>query len=172
MKKIIIICALVLSCSPLAARHSLGAHEHGIIRLGIAIDKNVADIDLEGPAESFLGFEHLPKTASELKIFNDAKNLWERKVTDLISFDKKLDCKISEATFKQIIEKQKAKKEQGIHSEIEASAKITCFGSITGTSASTSLLKHFKNIKKLTLEILGDDAKRIEITRSIEFFKI
>ena len=36
--------------------HGLGAHEHGSIKVGIAIEGSSAEIDIDGPAESFLGF--------------------------------------------------------------------------------------------------------------------
>jgi hypothetical protein len=42
-----------------------GAHEHGIARLGLAVDGTRVTIDLELPAESVFGFEHAPRSAQE-----------------------------------------------------------------------------------------------------------
>lgn len=168
MSRILITITLLLSFSAVCGEHSLVAHEHGSIKLGMAIEKNIIEIDLDGPSEAFINFEHLPKTEKEKNIFNHAKNLWEKKIFDLISFDKKLNCKISEASFKQIIDE----KEAGAHSDIEAKAKISCTGNLAGTEVQVSLKKHFKNIKKLVAEILSTDTKSVEITKPVQSFKI
>jgi hypothetical protein len=40
--------------------HSLNAHEHGAIKLNIVIDGKDIEFEIDGPSESFLGFEHSP----------------------------------------------------------------------------------------------------------------
>ena len=42
-----------------------GAHEHGIARLGLAVDGTRLTVDLELPAESVFGFERAPRSAQE-----------------------------------------------------------------------------------------------------------
>ena len=183
MKTLFFILTLVTSLHIIAAEKSLGAHEHGSIKLGMAIERNVADIDLDGPTESFISFEYIPKTAKEKKIFTDVKNLWEKKILELVTFDKKLNCKISEASFKQVIDEKETaeeqakikdpkKKESGVHSDIEAKAKITCLSDLAGSEVQVSLKKQFKNIKKITVDIISGETKSIEITKSVQSFKI
>lgn len=183
MKASLIALTLLTASQVFSHEHALGAHEHGTIKLGMAVEKNVADIDLDGPTESFISFEYLPKTAKEKKIFNDAKDLWEKKVLTLVSFDKKLGCKITESSFKQVIDeketaeeqakiKDSKKKAEGVHSDIEAKAKITCNGDIAGTDVQISLRKQFKNIKKLTVEVISGETKSVEITKPVQSFKI
>jgi hypothetical protein len=48
-----------------AERREAGRHEHGTGELRVAIDGNDVEIELEGPASNFLGFEHQPATAAE-----------------------------------------------------------------------------------------------------------
>ncbi|MGZ3789621.1 MAG: ZrgA family zinc uptake protein [Bacteriovorax sp.] len=183
MKTTIITFALLTSSQIFAHEHALGAHEHGTIKLGMAVEKNIVDIDLDGPTESFISFEYLPKTEKEKKIFNDVKKLWEKKILELVSFDKKLNCKITEASFKQIIDEKETaeaqakikdanKKEEGVHSDVEAKAKITCAGNLAGTNVQVSLKKQFKNIKKLTVEVISSETKSVEITKPVQSFKI
>lgn len=173
MKKLLITLMLFISWAANSGEHSLAAHEHGSIKLGMAIEKNIIDIDLDGPSEAFISFEYLPKTEREKKVFNDVKNLWEKNLFELISFDKKLNCRILEATLTQVIDqKESGKKESGTHSEIEAKAKISCAGNLAGTEVQVSLKKHFKNIKRLVAEILGTDTKSVEITKPVQSFKI
>jgi hypothetical protein len=183
MKIYFITCILLASTQAYSIEHSLAAHEHGAIKLGIAVAKNIVDIDLDGPTESFISFEYLPKTAEEKRIFNNAKDVWEKKVLELIHFENKLNCKITESTFKQVIDEKETaeeqkkikdpkKKEQGVHSDIEAKAKITCNGNIAGSVLQVSLKKQFKNIKKLTVDVISNETKSIEITAAVQSFKI
>ncbi|NOT79970.1 MAG: DUF2796 domain-containing protein [Bacteriovoracaceae bacterium] len=160
--------------------HSLGSHEHGSIQVGIAIEGSSAEIDIDGPAESFLGFEYAPKTSKEKKIFKDFQTKWTQNLESMIAFDKQLNCKVTEASFEQEVEKEEVesktkaneKKESGVHSDIEAKAKITCAKNISGSMLTISLKKVFKNIKKLTVEVVGADTKKVEITQAVQSFKI
>ena len=183
MKTPFILSVLLATSLASASEHSLGAHEHGTLKLGMAVEKNSVDIDLDGPTESFISFEYLPKTEKEKKVFNNVKNLWEKHFLELVTFDKKLNCKISEANFKQIIDQKETaeaqamikdakKKEEGVHSDIEAKAKISCSGDIAGTNVQISLKKQFKNIKKLTVEVISNETKSVEITKPVQSFKI
>ena len=183
MKTAFLTITLLTSFQIIATEKSLGAHEHGSIKLGMAVEKNIVDIDLDGPTESFISFEYLPKTTKEKKTFNDVKNLWEKKVLELVTFDKKLNCKITESSFKQVIDEKETaeeqakikdpkKKEAGVHSDIEAKAKITCSSDLAGTDVQISLKKNFKNIKKLVVELISNETKSIEITKAVQSFKI
>jgi len=48
-----------------AETRSAGKHEHGLGTLDIAIDGNDMAIDLAGPADNFIGFEHRPSTPEQ-----------------------------------------------------------------------------------------------------------
>lgn len=161
MKKIILVIFGAISISTHAGEHALGAHVHGVLKLEMAVEKNVADIDIDGPAESFIGFEHAPKSDKEKKLLNDTKVLWEKNIFELVAFDKKLNCKITQSTLNQVME-------EGSHSDIEAKAKITCVGNLAGSEVQIFLRKKFKNIKKLNVELLSTETKTIEITKAVQ----
>ena len=166
-----------------AGEHALGAHEHGAIKIGLAIDKNIVEIDIDGPAESFLGFEYLPKTAKEKKLLSDLKIQWTKKIETYFAFDKKLNCVTNTASFEQVIDEKETaeaqaklktgdKKESGVHSDIEAKAKLTCAQNLSGTNLTISLRKSFKNIKKLSAEILSNETKSVEIVKDIQVVQL
>ncbi|MDO9182132.1 MAG: DUF2796 domain-containing protein [Bacteriovorax sp.] len=166
-----------------AGEHALAAHEHGSIKVGMAIEKNIVEIDIDGPAESFLGFEYIPKSAREKKLLSDLEIKWTKNLESMIAFDKKLNCKVSEASFKQIIDeaetkeaqakiKDSNKKEAGVHSDIEAKARLVCTANLNGSNVTISLKKVFKNMKKLSIDILGTETKSVEITTSVQTIKI
>ena len=183
MKSSIILFVIIFCSVVYSGEKSLGAHEHGAVKLGIGIENNSAEVDLDGPTESFIDFEYLPKTEKEKKIFSDVKNLWEREFLSLIHFDNQLKCKMLEAKFTQVIDQKETaeaqkkikdpkKKEAGVHSDIEAHAKIQCAQSLSGTKVQISLKKQFKNIKKLNVDIVGTETKSIQVQSLIETIQL
>lgn len=167
MKASFVIIGVVMSVYAInteSSEKSLHAHEHGAIKVGMAIDNKTVEIDIDGPAESFLGFEYLPKTAKEKKIFSDLQAQWTKNLDSFIAFDKKLNCKVIEANFMQVSE--------GIHSDIEATAKLSCDQNLSGSDVVVSLRKVFKHIKKLSVEIISNETKTVEISKPIQTFKI
>ena len=145
----------------------LGSHEHGAIKLEIAVEGKTIDIDIEGPAESFIGFEYTPKTEKEKKAFSDAQSLWTQDLlTKLFILDQNLGCTVTETSFKQEVEEKKSKKQTGIHSDIEAEAKITCSMELKGLPMTVAVKKHFPKIKKLTIDLIGSETKSINAKAS------
>jgi hypothetical protein len=186
VKKIsFVLASLILSTATIAADHgkSLGAHVHGAIKLGMAVEGKVIDLDLDGPAESFLGFEYPPMSAKEKTKLADAETLWNKDLlSKLLTMDAKLGCKLSDTSFKQVIDEEETKeaqsklkkgekKESGIHSDIEAKAKITCNSDLKGQSVIVSVKKHFPMIKKLSIDLVGNEVKSID-AKDVETVKL
>jgi hypothetical protein len=55
-----------------AERREAGRHEHGTSELRVAIDGGDVEVELEGPAANFIGFEHQPSTAAEQQALDAA----------------------------------------------------------------------------------------------------
>lgn len=165
MKITLLILSLMISFNLNAKEHSLHAHVHGAIKVGMAVDKNVIEIDIDGPAESFLGFEYLPKTAKEKKLFSDLKDKWIKNLELFFTFDPKLKCLTEAAHFEQI-------KTSGSHSEIEATAKVRCVSDVAGTEGKVMLRKEFKNIKKLEVVVVSKTTTSVAITALSQVIKL
>lgn len=179
MKKMSLVLSIfLLSMNVFADQHhdkGLGAHEHGSLKLDMAVEGKTIELDIDGPAESFVGFEYVPKTEKEKTTFNQAQALWTKDLlTKLFVLDKKLGCTFSEASFKQEIEEhdQKDKKEAGVHSDIEASAKIICAQDLKGQTVEVALKKHYSHIKKLSIDLVGTTTQSIEVKNSVEKIKL
>jgi hypothetical protein len=157
---IVFIFSLLASASSFSGEHALGAHEHGSIKLEMAIEKNVVDLSIDGPAESFMGFEYIPKTKKDLATFKKAHGLWTKNLLTLISFDEKLKCKVTEVSFKQVVEEA--------HSDIEANAKVTCAQPVSGTKVRIALREFYTDIKKLKVEIIGTTTTSFDITKDVQ----
>jgi hypothetical protein len=157
------------------ANSNLNAHEHGHIKLSIAVEDKKLNIELDGPAESFIGFEYLPVTKTEKLKYQSAKNLWEKNLFQLIKLDQTLNCKIENATFLQVVDETETKEAQAkiknpnqklkaVHSDIEAKAQISCAKKIAGTKAIVQLKKSFKSIQKVELDLLSEKVEKLSIT--------
>lgn len=145
---------------------SLGAHEHGTVKMAMAIEGRKVEIDMDGPSESFLGFEHIAQSKNDLLALKRAKELWNVEIlSKLVMLDSKLNCKIDSASFEQT-------KPEGEHSEIEATAQFTCATDLKGSDMKIGLKDKFPKIKKLKLEIIGAQSKVIDIKKTIEHVKL
>lgn len=169
--------ALLFSQNSLAKKN-LSAHEHGSATISFAYEQNTAEIELEAPADSVLGFEHAPKSDKEKKIMEDARLLWGKMTSELVIFPKELNCKTTETTFKQELDDdhhehdKKHHKDKGeSHSEIEASAKIVCEKPIAGDVV-IQFKKHFKRMKNLKLEVVGAKTQSLKVKKDSETIKL
>ena len=180
MKKMsLFLASLLISNIALADHHgkSKGAHVHGTIKIEMAVEGKTIDIDIDGPAESFVGFEYTPKTAKEKKAWSDAETLWTKDlISKLFILDSSLGCKVTEASFKQEVDEdhtaKDTKKEAGVHSDIEAEGKITCLKDLAGQNLVVALKKHFPKIKKLAVELVSTETKTIDINEASQTIKL
>ncbi len=76
---------------------TVGAHEHGIARLGLAVDGTRLTVDLELPAESVFGFERAPRSAEERATVAEALERLRTGGARLIAFPEGVTCAVDSA---------------------------------------------------------------------------
>ncbi len=69
-----------------------GAHEHGVARLGLAVDGSLITVDLEVPAASVYGFERAPESEEELASMTASLDRLRAGAGDLIAFADGVTC--------------------------------------------------------------------------------
>ena len=74
-----------------------GAHEHGIARLGLAVDGTRLTVDLQLPAESVFGFEHAPRSAQERATAAEALDRLRTGGARVIAFPDGATCALDSA---------------------------------------------------------------------------
>jgi len=74
-----------------------GAHEHGIARLGLAVDGTRLTVDLELPAESVFGFERAPTSAEERATAAEALDRLRTGGARLIALPEGVTCALESA---------------------------------------------------------------------------
>jgi hypothetical protein len=154
--------SLVLISNFALAKKNLHSHEHGHVELSIAYDKNIAEIELETPADSFFGFEHAPKNDKEKTIVENAKKSWTNLLSEIVIFPKESNCLVSEIEFKHVLQEKES------HSEVEASAKVTCEKEIAGTKIDILFIGKFPQAKKLKLEVVGSKSQSLMLKKTKE----
>ncbi len=74
-----------------------GAHEHGIARLGLAVDGTRLTVDLQLPAESVFGFERAPRSAQERATAAEALDRLRTGGAGLLAFPDGVTCALDSA---------------------------------------------------------------------------
>ena len=99
-----------------------GAHEHGIARLGLAVDGTRLTIDLQLPAESVFGFEHVPRSAEEQATVAEALDRLRTGGARLLAFPDEVTCALDSAEVEapQGMEVDDAGEDQHAHEEEHA----------------------------------------------------
>ena len=99
-----------------------GAHEHGIARLGLAVDGTRLTVDLELPAESVFGFEHAPRTEEERAAVAEALDRLRTGGARLLAFPDGTACTLDSAEVRgpEGAEDDHAGEEEHVHEEEHA----------------------------------------------------
>jgi len=162
MLKLCLILILSFLQTALLAKANLHSHEHGNLKLEIAVEKDTLVLMIDGPADSILGFEHQPKTAKEKKIYYEAQSLWKNKYASLFIVDEKISCQAVTNEFDLVTE------EGSKHAEIEAKLELKCSKNLMGEKIKIALIKNFKKIERLSVELVGSQSKKI-VEKKSEF---
>ncbi len=75
---------------------TLGAHEHGVVRMGLAVDGQRISLNLEIPAATVFGFEHDPETEEEIALVSEAMELLRTRVGEVIAVSPELACELED----------------------------------------------------------------------------
>jgi Protein of unknown function (DUF2796) len=84
--------AAMTACPVLAQQ---GAHNHGVVALVMAIDKETITLELEAPLDSLVGFERAPRNDAERKRVQHALERLKSAST-LFTIDPDAQCKLKE----------------------------------------------------------------------------
>ena len=173
--------AVLFFASPIFAESSLSAHLHGHVNLNVAADVKTIFIEVHSPSQSFLGFEHRPKTNQQKNQWASVKNRWEKKISELFQIEPSLACKVTQAHIEMHFEEEerhhhhddankKHKKElhhetehhshgeneplKAKHSEIKGEAIFLCNKEIKDLQLIVRLKKYFPKIEEIEAQVL------------------
>jgi hypothetical protein len=145
-----------------AAQAHLGAHVHGLVKLGIAVQGATVSIQLESPLDNLLGFEHRPRTPAERQA---AKALLKQmqSAQGLFRFDTAAQCSLTRSEVEsEVLNENKAaaaSDDQGTeseHADLDASFEFTCREPARLTSAVIGLFETFSRIRRIEISVATD----------------
>ena len=173
--------AVLFFASPVFAESSLSAHLHGHVNLNVAADVKTDFFEVHSPSQSFLGFEHRPKTDQQKNQWASVKNRWEKKTSELFQIEPSLACKVTQAHIEMHFEEEERhhhhdgenKKHEeelhnktdhhshrenellkGKHSEIKGEAIFLCNREIKDLQLVVRLKKYFPKIEEIEAQVL------------------
>ncbi|AYC31417.1 DUF2796 domain-containing protein [Pseudomonas cavernae] len=181
--------ALPFALLPLAAAHadhhedheahgSLGAHEHGVATLNVALDAQALEIALESPAMNLLGFEHAASSAEDQARVAAARAQLEQPLA-LFGLPAAAGCSVSAKDLRSPLFGGPAEKHEhgdddhaaaheSEHSDIDAGYKLSCSHpeALEGLDLGV-FFKAFPATQKLKVQLIGPNGQQgAELTPS------
>ena len=168
--------ALPFALLPLAVAHadddhdhehaSLGAHEHGVGSLDVALDGQTLELDLDGPAMNLVGFEHIATTdADKAKVAAAQAQLSNPLV--LFSLPKAADCSVEAQDLQSPLFEAAPEEAAGVakgehhHSDIEAHYAFTCSKpEALKTLDLSKFFKTFPGTHKIKVQLIGPNGQQ------------
>ncbi len=163
-----------------------GAHEHGIARLGLAVDGTRLTIDLQLPAESVFGFERAPRSAEERATVAEALDRLRTGGARLLAFPDGVTCALDSAEVEapegmegddagedqHAHEQEHTHEDEGSqHEEVHLLASLTCSGEPIGPASLrfADLLPDVVQVDLTVFTAAGEAAGRVAPDASFRF---
>ena len=154
---------------------TLGAHEHGVVRMGLAVDDQRMSLDIEVPAATVFGFEHNPETEEEIRVVSEAMETLRTRVGEVIAVSSELACELEDVevvSAPEVDEEHSHSEDEDAHSEVRVSVSWFCAQSVEGTDATLSLSSLWPDAELVDLTVItsmGQAAGRVAADASFSF---
>lgn len=145
---------------------SLGAHEHGVGRLDVALVGGTLEFELDSPAMNLVGFEHLATSAEDKAKVAAAKDVL-LKPHALFSIPEAAACNIVSQKLESPLfgdkpdhdhdhDAKDSEHEEHEHSEIHGTYKFTCqVPAVLKTLDLSTIFKSFPGTEKLQVQLIS-----------------
>ena len=134
------------------------AHEHGALKLDVAIEGNKLTIEMEAPLDNLLGFERAPRNDAERKAAADvlARLRGPDKSTPLFVTDAAAQCTLSKAEVQAPVLEPGAKSAaKDEHADVDASYEFICVKPDELRSLDVRLFDAYKRIQRIDVQVAG-----------------
>jgi hypothetical protein len=150
---------------------SLGAHEHGVASLNVALDGQTLELQLESPAMNLVGFEHAAKSDADKAKVAAAKRELEQPIS-LFALNSG-DCKATQVELESPLfgdadhdHDHDHHAHQGEHSDIHAHYRLECAKANELKQLDLAeLFKRFPATEKIQVQLIGPSGQQgVELT--------
>ena len=123
-------------------------HEHGVVRLDVAVQAHALSVQLEAPLDSVLGFEHKPRSASE-RAAADAMQARLKDAAALLRPDAAAQCRLTRA------EVESPATDSDGHADIDARYEFDCRQPERLATLDLGLFEAFPRIRRIEVQVAG-----------------
>lgn len=166
-----LLCVFALCAAP-SASATEAAHVHGVMKIDIALDKQVLTVQLDSPLDSLLGFEHRPKSPAQ-RLAADALLKRMSDGAALFRPTSAAQCALTATTVASAVLQSGVPidppasaphsalasaphdGERGEHADIEASYAFRCVHPDALTTVEVGLFDAFKRLQKIEVQVAG-----------------
>lgn len=150
--------AIALACASGTAWAAGKAHQHGVLKLDVAIEGNRLMIEMEAPLDNLLGFERAPRTEAERKAA--AELLARLRSTDeaglLFVTDPAAQCSLRKTEVKApVLEPGARSAAEDGHADLDASYEFSCANPGELRSLDVGLFEAYKRIQRIDVQVAG-----------------
>ncbi|HSC85041.1 MAG TPA: DUF2796 domain-containing protein [Pseudomonas sp.] len=148
---------------------SLGAHEHGVASLNVALDGSSLEIQLESPAMNIVGFEHAANSAADQDKVASAKARLQQPL-GLFSLPAAAACRVTRQELHSPLfggatheheQAEAAHEHDHEHSDVDADYALTCSHPEQLLSLDLDqFFQQFPATEKLTVQLIGPNGQQ------------
>jgi hypothetical protein len=134
------------------------AHEHGALKLDVAIEGNKLTIAMEAPLDNLLGFERAPRTDAERKAAAEVLARLRSPIQGkaLFSADAAAQCTLSKADVQApVLEPGVNPAPKDEHADLDASYEFSCAQPAELRSLDVGLFDAYKRIQRIDVQVAG-----------------
>lgn len=143
---------------------TLGAHEHGVASLNVALDGNTLELELDSPAMNLVGFEHAASSdADKTTVARVREQLADPRT--LFTLNDAAGCSVTQQTLESPLFGQAPAahehEHEHEHSDIHAHYALTCTtpGALTQLDLAP-LFQHFPATRTLHVQLIGPNGQK------------
>jgi hypothetical protein len=130
------------------------AHEHGLVRLDVAIDGPLLSLQLEAPLDSLVGFEHRPRTPAQ-RAAADAAIERLKQGAALWRPDAAAQCRLAESRLQAEALQHSDTAPQAGHADLDALYVFRCAAPAQLNALQHGLFEAFPRIQRLQVQVAG-----------------
>jgi hypothetical protein len=131
-----------------------GAHEHGVVKLDVAVEGNRVVIEIDTPLDNLMGFEHAPRSDAE-RAKADAAVRKLRDAAALFRIDGNAGCTLDKVELEspplQLGKKAPAASDN--HGDLEGHFEFKCLAGAKAAFLEVGFFDAFPQIKRIDLQV-------------------
>ena len=165
-----------VTCTAAAAALAAGkAHEHGALKLDVAIEGRQLRIAMEAPLDNLLGFERAPRTDAERKAAAEllARLRKPAQGTTLFAADAAAQCTLAQAEVRAPVLEGPAKSAAEDHADLDADYEFTCAKPAELRNLQLGLFAAYPRLQRIDVQVAGPQGQsKLTLKRPTQTLKL